>query len=78
MMVAFFVNAKGEKEEPIYFIWKSQNPRGFKNLRDKQMLANVNPSSLKGWGGGGGGGIGGKPKVLILGCTETMGIWKYF
>ena len=40
MTVAFFVNANGEKEEPIV-IWKSKNPRCFKNLRDKQRPANV-------------------------------------
>ena len=48
MTVAFFVNAKGEKEEPIV-IWKSQNPRCFKNLRDKLRPANIkyfaNPKS---------------------------------
>ena len=46
--MAFFVSAKGEKEELIA-IWKSQNPRCFKNLRDKQRPANVkyftNPKS---------------------------------
>ena len=48
MTVAFFVKAKGEKEEPIV-IWKSKNPRCFKNLRDKQRPTNVtyfsNPKS---------------------------------
>ena len=48
MTVAFFVNAKGEKEEPIV-IWKSKNPRCFENLRDKRRPANVtyfsNPKS---------------------------------
>ena len=34
MTVAFFVNANGEKKEPIV-IWKSKNPKFFKNLRDK-------------------------------------------
>ena len=41
MTVAFFVNAKGEKEEPPIAIWKSKNPRCFKNLRDKRRPANV-------------------------------------
>ena len=46
--VAFFVNAKGEKEKPIV-IRKIKNPRCFKNLRDKRRPANVtyfsNPKS---------------------------------
>lgn len=49
MTVAFLVNAKGEKEEPVN-IWKSMNPRCFKNLRDKRRPTNVtyfsNPKSL--------------------------------
>lgn len=34
MTVAFFVNAKGEKEEPVV-IWKSKSPRCFKNLKEQ-------------------------------------------
>lgn len=49
MTVAFFVNVKGEKEESIV-IWKSKNPRCFKNLRDKRRPANVTYfSNLKSW-----------------------------
>lgn len=49
MTVAFFVNAKVEKEEPIV-IWKSKNPRCFKNLRDKRRPTNVTYfSNLKSW-----------------------------
>ena len=49
MTVAFFVNANSEKEEPIV-IWKSKNPRCFKNLRDKRRPANVTYfSNSKSW-----------------------------
>ena len=47
MTVAFLTNANGDKEEPIV-IWKSNNPRCFKNVPDKRP-ANVtyflNPKS---------------------------------
>lgn len=48
MTVVFFTNANGGKEEPID-IWKSNNPRCFKNLRDKRP-ANVSYfSNPKSW-----------------------------